>query len=56
MRGEGASRYPPSTMDTIGPLKCVQMREVSSFQEVNNTYLYGVGTWLSVVIREVSSF
>ncbi len=29
-------------------------REVSSFQWVNNTYLYEVGTWSSVLIREVS--
>jgi len=29
---------------------------VSSFQGANNTYLYEVGTWSSVLIREVSSF
>ncbi len=41
-------------MDTLGPLKCVLIREVSSFQGANNTYLYEVGTWSSVMIREVS--
>ena len=40
----------------IGPLKCVLIRGVSSFQGANNTYLYEVGTWSSVLIREVSSF
>ena len=38
------------------PLKCVLIRGVSSFQEANNTYLYEVGTWASVLIGEVSSF
>ena len=45
-----------SNTDTIGLLNCVLIREVSSFQGVNNTYLYGVGTWSGVLIREVSSF
>ena len=35
---------------------CVCTREVSSFQGENITYLYEVGTWSSVLIREVSSF
>ncbi len=35
----------------LGPIKCVVIREVSSFI---NTSLYEVGTWLSVLIREVS--
>ncbi len=43
-----------SNTDTPGPLKCVLIREVSSFQGVNNTYLYDVGTWSSVLNREVS--
>jgi len=43
-------------MDTLGPLKCVLIRGVSSFQGANNTYLYEVGTWSSVLIGEVSSF
>ncbi len=45
-------------MDTLGPIKCVLIREVSSFQGVNSTYLhvhvYEVGTWPSILIREVS--
>ncbi len=40
-----------SNTDTVGPIKC---REVSSFQGANNTYLYEVGIWSSVLIREVS--
>jgi len=36
--------------------KMVLIREVSSFQGANNAYLYGVGTWSSVLIREVFSF
>ncbi len=43
-------------MDTLGPIKCVLIREVSSFQGANNTSIYEVGTWSSVLIREVSSF
>ncbi len=43
-----------SNTDTLGPMKCVLIREVSSFQGVNTTYLYEVGTWSSVLIREVS--
>ena len=39
-----------------GPLQYVLIRGVSSFQGVNNTYLYEVGTWSSVLIRGVSSF
>ncbi len=35
-------------------MKCVLIREVSSFQGANNTYLCEVGTWSSVLIREVS--
>ncbi len=34
----------------LGPL----IREVSSYQGVNNTYIYEVGTWSSVLIREMS--
>jgi len=41
-------------MDTIRPLKCVIITEVSSFQGVNNTYLYEVGIWLSILISKVS--
>ncbi len=43
-----------SNTDTLGLIKCVLIREVSSFQGANNTYLYEFGTWLSVLIREVS--
>ena len=45
-----------SNTDAFGPLKCVLIRGVSSFQGANNTYLYEVGTWSSVLTREVSSF
>ena len=38
-------QWNPSDTYTIGPLKCVQIRGLSSFQGVNNTYLYEVGTW-----------
>jgi len=48
--------WDPSNTDTLGPLKCVLIRGVSSFQGENNTYLYKVGIWSSVLIREVSSF
>ncbi len=41
-------------MDTLGPMKCDLIREVSSFRGANNTYLYEVWTWSSVLIREVS--
>ncbi len=41
-------------MDTLGPMKCVLIREVSSFQGAKKTCSYEVGTWLSVLIREVS--
>jgi len=51
-----ALQWDPSNTDTLGPLKCVLIRGVSSFQGANNTYLYEVGTWSSVLIREVSSF
>ena len=44
-----------SNADTIRLLKCVMIREVSSFQGVNNTYLYEVGIWLTVLIRKVST-
>ncbi len=39
-----------------GPIQCVLIREVSSFQGENNTciYLYEVRTWSSVLSREVS--
>ncbi len=43
-----------SSTDTLGLIKCVLTREVSSFQGANNTYLYEVGTWSSVLIGEVS--
>ena len=49
-------KWDPSNADTLGPLKCVLIRGVSSFHGANNTYLYEVGTWSSVLIREVSSF
>ncbi len=39
---------------TLGPMKCVLIREVSSFQGSNNTCVYEVGTWTSVPIREAS--
>ncbi len=32
-----------STTDTLGPIQCVLIWEVSSFQGANNTYLYEVG-------------
>jgi len=50
------TQWNPSNANTLGPLKCVLVREMSSFQGVNNTYLYKVGTWSSVLMREVSSF
>ncbi len=43
-----------SNMDTPGPINYLLIREVSSFQEANIAYLYEVGTWSSVLIREVS--
>ena len=46
----------PSTVsntDTLEPLKCVLIRGVSSFQGANDTFLYEVGTWSGVLIREV---
>ncbi len=43
-----------SNTDTLGPIKFVLIKEVSSFQGANNAYLYKVGTWSSVLIREVS--
>ncbi len=43
-----------SNTDTLGPIKCVLIREVSSFQGANNASLYELGTWSSVLIREVS--
>ncbi len=43
-----------SNTDTLGPIKCVLIREMSSFQGVNNTHLYEFGTWSSILIREVS--
>jgi len=49
-------QWDPSNTYTLGPLKCVPMREVSSFQAVNNTYFCEVGTWSGVLIRGVSSF
>ena len=49
-------QWNPLNTDTLGPLKCVLVREVSSFQGANITYLYRVGTWSSVLIREVSAF
>jgi len=49
-------QWDPSNTDTLGSLKCALIRGVSSFQGANNTYLYEVGIWSSVLIREVSSF
>ncbi len=43
-----------SSTDILGPIKRVLLREVSSFQGANYTYLYEVGTWSSVLIRGVS--
>ncbi len=45
-----------SNTDTLGSMKCVLIRKVSSFQGANNTYLHvhEAGTWSSVLIREVS--
>ncbi len=40
-----------SNTDTFGPTKCVLIREASSFQ---GGILYEVGTWSSVLIREMS--
>jgi len=42
--GDRVIQWNPSNTDTLGTLRCVLNREVSSFQGVNNTYLYGVGT------------
>ncbi len=39
-----------STTDTLGPIKCVLIREVSSLPGANNTYLVKLA---SVLIREV---
>ena len=36
-------QWNPCITDTLGPLRCVLIREVFSFQGVNNTYLYGSG-------------
>ncbi len=36
-----------SNTDTLGPLNCILIKEVSSFQGANSTYLYKVGTWSS---------
>ena len=49
-------QWNPSNTDTLGPLKYVQIREESSFQGTNNTYLHGVGTWsrVGVLISQVS--
>ena len=47
-------QWNPLNTDTLGLLKCVLIREVSSFQGANITYLYGVGTWSSVRVSEVS--
>jgi len=38
-------QWNPSDTYTLGSLKCVLIRGLSSFQAVNNTYLYEVGTW-----------
>ncbi len=38
--------------DSLGPIKCVLIREVSSFQGANKSYCYEVGTQSSVLIRE----
>ena len=43
-------------MDPRGLLKFVLIKGVSSFKGPNNTYLYEVGTWSSVLNKEVSSF
>ena len=43
--GQNVIQWNPSNMDTLGPLQYVLIRGVSSFQGVNNTYLYEVGTW-----------
>ncbi len=54
--GGGGGTYTEnlSTTDTLGPIKCVLISEMSSFQGANSTYKYEVGTWSSVLIREVS--
>jgi len=49
-------QWDPSNTYTLGPLKRVLIRGVSSFQGANNTYVYEVGTRSSVLIREMSSF
>ena len=38
-------QWDPSNTDTLGPLQCVLIGGVSSFQGANNTYLHEVGTW-----------
>ncbi len=41
--------------DTLGPINCVLIREVSSLQGTNNACFHEVWTWsISVLIREVS--
>ncbi len=45
MRGSFRGTVEP--LDTLGLIKCVLIREVSSFQGANNT-------WSSILIREVS--
>ncbi len=42
----------PLNADALGPMKFALIRVVSSFQGAN--ILYEVGTWSSVLIREVS--
>ena len=51
-------QWSPSNTDTLGPLKCVLIREVSSFHfrgKIIHIYMK-LGAWSSVLIREVSSF
>ncbi len=52
-----------SNTDSLGPMKCVLIEEVSSFQGANNTYLQWnlsntdtLGPIKCVLIEEVSSF
>ncbi len=43
-------RWNLSNTDNLGPIKCVLIRELSS----QYIYIYEVGSWSSVLIREMS--
>ncbi len=42
-----------SNTDTLGPIKYVLIRKVSSFQGTNNIHSYEVGTWSSVLCPDL---